>query len=103
MEGYLHVEGPCLYVTDRGGVGARTMPAFTVPVSWDAGDNVLVAGPHRMRPGDRVAVGGSPASDPRLLTWVQAPDPSCNKTHVVVSNSIEPAAENPALRQPAGG
>ena len=95
MDGYLHVEGPCVYIRQRDGTGVPTLPAFTVAVSWDAQSNVLVAGPHRIRPGERVELGGSAANDPRRLRWVQAPAPSCNTASVFVSNSIAPAAEAP--------
>jgi hypothetical protein len=90
LEGYLHVEGPCLYVTGRRGGGPRTHPAFLIrDALWDAEQGVLVAHGRRYRPGQRVRLGGSTASDPRLLRWRQPPDPSCDNASPFVTGMIE--------------
>lgn len=94
LEGYLHVEGRCLYVTDRRGSGPRAHPAFLIrDARWDAQQGVLVAHGRRYRPGQRVRLGGSTAADPRLLRWRQPPDPSCDNASVFVTGMIEPLSD----------
>jgi hypothetical protein len=98
-EGFLHVEGPCLYILDNRGAGERIMPAFTVAVSWDARENVLVAGESRIRPGEQVWLSGSRARNPRALAWVQPPHPSCDAANVYVSNNVSPIGAIAAQKQ----
>lgn len=88
--GFLLVEGRCLYVTDRNGSGARTTPAFLIPdVGWDAEKGVLLAHGKAFSPGQRVMLGGSMATNPALLAWVQKPDPSCDSSSVWITGSID--------------
>jgi hypothetical protein len=90
LDGYLHVEGRCLYVTDRGGRGGKVHPAFLMPdARWDEEKGVLVAHGRNYRPGQHVRLGGSTATDTSLLRWVQPPDPSCDSSSIFVTGMIE--------------
>lgn len=98
-EGVLHVDGPCLYVTNDSGARERIMPAFTVPVSWDARENVLVAGENRMKPGEQVWLSGGRAASLRATAWLQAPHPFCDASNIYVSNDISPIGAISARKQ----
>lgn len=90
LEGVLTVDGPCLYITGPGGLGSRTMPAFSLSnVRWDGATQSLVIGSRRIASGHRVRLtGGSP---PTLdgLDWVQQPPPSCDKSDLFMTGAIE--------------
>lgn len=90
LEGFLLVQGRCLYVTGRDGLGVKTTPAFLIPgARWDAQKSVLLAHGKSFSSGQRVALGGSTATNPALLTWVQKPDPSCDSSSVFVTGMID--------------
>ena len=98
LDGYLHVEGRCLYVTGPGGSGARTLPAFTIAgARWDAERGQLLAHGKSFHVGQRVTRGGSSATNPDMLRWVQAPDPTCDSRSIFVTGMIDAALE-PARR-----
>lgn len=90
LEGFLLVEGRCLYLTGRGGLGAKTILAFLIPgAKWDAEKSLLLAHGKAFSSGQRVMLGGSTATNPALLTWVQKPDPSCDSSDVYVTGTID--------------
>lgn len=99
LEGYLHVEDECLYITGSNGTGPRTIPAFLIPgVRWDDKHDRLLAHGKSFAPGQYVRLGGSTASNPELLPWVQAPDPRCdNSASIFVTGGID-AIPEPADR-----
>ncbi|HWT13842.1 MAG TPA: hypothetical protein VN231_13900 [Allosphingosinicella sp.] len=93
LEGFLHVEGKCLYVAGPGGSGPKTLPAFSFPARWDAEHHRLLAPGGAFTDGQRVRLGGSEATDRGLLSWVQRADPSCADASIFVAGMIEAAPE----------
>lgn len=89
LEGYLLAEGRCLYVIGRSRSGTKNTPAFLIPgATWDAEKSVLLAHGKAFSSGQRVLLGGSTATNPALLSWVQKPDPSCDSSSVWITGSI---------------
>ena len=88
--GTLEVEGPCLYL--RAPNGTRTLPVFaTANTRWNAAEGWLEVGDRKFRPGETVRLGGSPAQPlPPSLPWLQAPDPSCERSAGFIAYEISP-------------
>jgi hypothetical protein len=84
--GVLEVEGPCLYL--RAADGSRTLPLFAIQgVQWS--DGALVVNDRSFRPGQRVTLGGTPATSlPANVPWVQAPDPRCNAPQFFITHQV---------------
>lgn len=94
LEGFLHAEGPCLYIVGTDERPIRTLPAFHVPdIRWDPGTQTLRVGRRVYSNGQRVVLGGGYPPAPERLEWVQRPDPSCDASDLFVTGSIEAAKD----------
>jgi hypothetical protein len=94
LEGTLQAEGPCLYIVGAGEKASRTLPAFHIAgLRWDPATRKLHAGRATLLLGQRVILGGGEPADPGKLDWVQAPDPSCDTSHLFMAGSIAAAEE----------
>ena len=92
LEGFLHVEGPCLYIVGIDNRRSRTLPAFHIAdIRWDAGTEMLRVGSKAYSNGQRVLLGGGHPTTGEGLKWVQRPDPSCDASDLFVAGSIEAA------------
>jgi hypothetical protein len=79
-----------------GGSGAKTLPAFVIAgAAWDAARNRLLAPGKSFALGQQVTLGGSTATNPSLLSWLQPPDPFCDSSSIFVTGSIDSASEPP--------
>lgn len=96
LEGFLHSEGPCLYIVGNDKSRGRTLPAFSlVGVRWDAGTQTLRVGDAIFAQGQRVVLGGGKPANPGALKWVQRPDSSCDASDLFVVGTIDPAKAPP--------
>lgn len=92
LEGFLHAEGPCLYIVGTDKTRSRTLPAFHMAdVRWDPATETLRVGSTAYSNGQRVVLGGGHPTVRDGLEWVQRPDPSCDASDLFVAGSIEAA------------
>lgn len=97
LEGFLHAEGPCLYIVGNDRTRSRTLPAFSFSdISWDDATGALRARGADFADGQRVLLtGGTPPQSDRLR-WVQPPDPSCDASDLFVVGAIDRVRDEPA-------
>jgi hypothetical protein len=92
LEGFLHSEGPCLYIVGNDKTKNRTLPAFSLSgVRWDETTQTLRVGDAAFAQGQRVVLGGGEPANPAALNWVQRPDPACDASDLFVVGTIDPA------------
>jgi hypothetical protein len=95
LEGFLHSEGPCLYIVGKDKTRGRTLPAFSLSgLRWDESTQTLQAGGTVFALGQKVLLGGGEPGNPAALNWLQRPDPSCDASDLFVAGTIEPAPES---------
>lgn len=96
LEGFLHSDGPCLYVVGEDKRKSRTLPAFSLSgVRWDEATRTLRVGNAAYSQGQRVVLGGGEPANPAALNWVQRPDPSCDASDLFVVGTIDAAKPSP--------
>jgi hypothetical protein len=90
LEGFLHFDGPCLYVVGNDKSKNRTLPAFALSsVRWDEGSRTLRVGEAAYSQGQRVVLGGGEPANPAALNWLQRPDASCDASDLFVVGTID--------------
>lgn len=93
LEGFLHAEGPCLYIVGNDESKDRTLPAFSFEeVQWDERTRTLRARGSVFALGEKILFGGSTATNPALLEWREPPDPACDVSDVFVVGAVNHAA-----------
>ncbi len=91
LEGFLHSEGPCLYIVGDDKAKNRTLPAFALAgVRWDAGTQTLRVDDKVFAQGQRIVLGGGEPANPAALNWVQRPDPGCDASDLFVVGTVDP-------------
>lgn len=94
LQGTLWAEGKCLYITGPNGAGFKTMPVFEIGgLRWDERRKLLINGPITISHGQSVSLGGGEyLGEGRFAEpeWLQAPDPSCDKSDIFVAGTIDP-------------
>lgn len=94
LEGYLHTDGSCIYITGRGGSGMKALPAFTIPgIRWDSRREAIIARGRAYRLGERVLLAGGEPFEGQVLNWVQPPHPGCDTSDIFIVGDINPPPE----------
>ncbi|HEX8691061.1 MAG TPA: hypothetical protein VF746_01365 [Longimicrobium sp.] len=91
LRGRLELEGPCLYIVREG--GERWLAAFPSPgTDWNPGDRAVRVGDRVLRVGATGGFGGGEVKNGAgALSWVRAPDASCDSAKVwLVTGLAEP-------------